>query len=175
MSNAPPARIASFETVATTSPVECRARTAGPERAAWWPTNCANRNDACSQLETAARWRITPAAACTAPRASRMPDHSTSARESSSTIPSSIARPIANGISAWATIHTTPNTIPRTSVPTWCRPTQTSRRVARARVRLSRVVHRQPDHGSILATGVGRAQVVSTVIDQTMSASGRVA
>ena len=59
-----------------------------------------------------------------------MPDHCTSARESSSTIPSSIARPIANGISAWATIHTTPNTIPRTSVPTWCRPTHTSRRVA---------------------------------------------
>ena len=175
MSNAPPARIASFDTVATTSPVECCARTAGPDRAAWWPTTWANRNDACSQLETAARWRITPAAACTAPRPSRMPDQTTSARESSSTIPSSIARPIANGISACATIHTTPNTIPRTSVPTWCRPDPDEQARRGARVRLSRVVHRQPDHGSILATGVGRAQVVSTVIDQTMSASGRVA
>ena len=35
MSNAPPARMQSFETVATTSPVESRARTAGPARAAW--------------------------------------------------------------------------------------------------------------------------------------------
>ena len=38
MSNAPPARMASFETVATTSPVVSFARTAGPPRAAWCAT-----------------------------------------------------------------------------------------------------------------------------------------
>ena len=53
MSNAPPARIASFETVATTSPVESCPRTAGPVRAAWWATSCAIRNEAWSQLKTA--------------------------------------------------------------------------------------------------------------------------
>ena len=55
MSNAPPARIASFETVATTSPVESRPRIAGPARAVWCATTCASRNDACSQLLTAKR------------------------------------------------------------------------------------------------------------------------
>ena len=53
MSNAPPARRASFETVATTSPVESSARTASPECAAWWPTTWASRNDAWSQFWTA--------------------------------------------------------------------------------------------------------------------------
>ena len=53
MSKAPPARIASLETVATTSPVERRPRTAGPERAEWCETTCAIRKDAWSQLKTA--------------------------------------------------------------------------------------------------------------------------
>jgi hypothetical protein len=55
MSNAPPARIASFETVATTSPVESRPRTATPAREAWWATTCAKRNEAWSQFQTAMR------------------------------------------------------------------------------------------------------------------------
>ena len=42
-SNAPPARIASLETVATTSPVESLARIAGPERAAWCATTWTSR------------------------------------------------------------------------------------------------------------------------------------
>ena len=52
MSNAPPARSASFETVATTSPVESSALTASPERAAWWPTTCTSLKDAWSQFWT---------------------------------------------------------------------------------------------------------------------------
>ena len=63
MSNAPPARMQSFETVATTSPVDSRARTAGPARAAWCETTCARRNEARSQFQTANRCRITPATA----------------------------------------------------------------------------------------------------------------
>ncbi len=55
MSKAPPARMASFETVATTSPVDSRLRTAGPDRAAWCATTCASRNEAWSQFRTANR------------------------------------------------------------------------------------------------------------------------
>ena len=53
MSKAPPARSASFVTVATTSPVDSRPRTAGPERATWWLTTWTRRNEAISQFCTA--------------------------------------------------------------------------------------------------------------------------
>ena len=108
MSKAPPARIASFVTVATTSPVESVFRTAGPARAAWCATTCASLNEACSQLETAQRCRITPATACVAPRPSRTSVQTARAWLSWSTMPFWIARPIANGISACATIQATP-------------------------------------------------------------------
>ena len=53
MSNAPPARSASFDTTATTSPVDNSLRTASPVCATWWPTIWASRKDACSQFCTA--------------------------------------------------------------------------------------------------------------------------
>ena len=86
------------------------------------------RNEACSQFETAQRWRITPAAAWVAPSASRIRAHSTSARLSSATIPFWIARPIAAGISACETIQTTPKKTPASSVPTWWRATHSRKR-----------------------------------------------
>ena len=43
MSKAPPARSASFETTATTSPVDSSPRIASPDRAAWCPTTWASR------------------------------------------------------------------------------------------------------------------------------------
>ena len=70
MSKAPPARSASLETVATTSPVVSRLRTAGPVRAAWCATTWISRYDASSQLSTATRCRMTPATAWITPRAS---------------------------------------------------------------------------------------------------------
>jgi hypothetical protein len=108
-----------FATEATTSPVESRPRTAGPARAAWCETTWASRNEARSQFHTANRCRITPATATTSPSPSSMAAHWASARLSCSTIPSSIARPIVNGISAWATIQRTPKPIPASRVPTW--------------------------------------------------------
>ena len=128
MSKAPPARMASFETVATTSPVECSFLIACPVRAAWCATTCAMRNEAWSQFETANRCRMTPATAVVAPSASRISAQIASARLSSSTIPSWIARPIAAGISACETIQTTPKNTPPRSVPSCCRPTQTRKR-----------------------------------------------
>ena len=67
MSYAPPARSASFETVATTSPVVRRVRIAGPVRAAWCATTWIIRKLACSQLLTAARCRSVPATAWMTP------------------------------------------------------------------------------------------------------------
>ena len=116
MSKAPPARIASFVTVATTSPVESLLRMAGPARAAWWATTCASRKEAWSQLETAQRCRMTPATACVAPSPSRTSVQTARAWLSCSTMPFWIARPIANGISACATIQATPKSMPATSV-----------------------------------------------------------
>ena len=145
MSKAPPARMASFETVATTSPVDSRPRTAGPAREAWWPTICAIRNEACSQLKTANRWRMIPAKAWIPPSRSRTSAQSTSARLSCSSIPPWIARPIVYGISAWATIQTIPKKIPAAIVASCCRPTQMSRRARRPRVGHARIVGGQAD------------------------------
>ena len=118
MSNAPPARSASFDTVATTSPVECCPRIAWPARDAWCPTTWTSRNEARSQFWTAKRCRITPAAPWTIPRPRSRAAHVTSAAPSSSTIPSWMARPIVYGMSAWATIHAIPKATPSTREPT---------------------------------------------------------
>ena len=128
MSKAPPARRASFETVATTSPVETRARTAGPHRATWCETTWMSRNEARSQFCTARRWRITPANPTMIPSPSRRSAHRARAAASSSTTPSWIPRPIVYGIRAWATIQRIPNTMPRASEPSCCFATQTSSR-----------------------------------------------
>ena len=128
MSKAPPARIASFETVATTSPVECPFLIAGPVRAAWCATICAIRKEAWSQLATAKRCRITPAAAVVAPSPSRISDHCTRAWLSLSTMPVWIALPMAAGMSACETIQTTPKKTPPSRVFHWSRATQSRKR-----------------------------------------------
>ena len=124
MSKAPPARSASFETVATTSPVVRRPRTAGPVRAAWCATTWIIRKLACSQLLTATRCRSVPATAWTTPRPNRTPAQANSALVSPVPTPSSMARPSTHGRSACASIQTIPKVIPSRSVPTWWRPTQ---------------------------------------------------
>ena len=97
-------------------------------REAWWATTCASLKEAWSQLETAQRCRITPATACVAPSPSRTSVQTARAWLSCSTMPVWIARPIAKGISACATIQATPKSTPATSVRTWNRPTHSSSR-----------------------------------------------
>ena len=130
MSNAPPARSASLETVATTSPVVRRVRTAGagqrrvvrddldhpvarlqpvadgdavPERAG-------DRLDDAESEQGAG-----PGEQCLRCRRCRRP--------------SSIARPRTHGSSACASIQTIPKVIPSRSVPSCWRPTQIRKRV----------------------------------------------
>ena len=175
MSNAPPARIASFETVATTSPVECCARTAGPERGSVVADHLGEPERRLQPVgdrgpvahhaggglhgaeaeQDAGPERERARVVVDDPLLDRTPD-----RERHQRLRDHPHDPEHDPEDERADL-----------VP--ADPDEQARRGAR--VRLSRVVHRQPDHGSILATGVGRAQVVSTVIDQTMSASGRVA
>ena len=77
---------------------------------------------------TANRCRITPATAWIAPSAEQDQRPLASAWLSWSTIPFWIARPIANGISACASIQQTPKNTPPSSVGSCWRPTQSRKR-----------------------------------------------
>ena len=128
MSKAPPARNASFETVATTSPVDSRRGRAGPSapRGARRPgragrTRVQPVEDGVAVSHHAARGLDEPE-----PEQEQRPERERGA--SRSTMPCWIACPIANGISACATIQTMPNATPIASMPSWCLPTQRSSR-----------------------------------------------
>ncbi len=95
MSKAPPARSASFETVATTSPVVISPRTAGPVRARCRVTTWISRKEAWSQLETANRCRRIPKTAWITPSPSSTPAQRKSAPVCRWVMPSSTARPSA--------------------------------------------------------------------------------
>ena len=69
-----------------------------------------------SQLVTAKRCRMMPLPACTSPTPNSSAAHSSSAEVSRAATPRSIARPMIAGITAWALIHTTPNSMPMTRV-----------------------------------------------------------
>ena len=80
---------------------------------------------------------------CRAEPEQRRASRSASAWLSFSTIPSWIARPIANGISAWATIQSTPNSTPRKRVPRWLPADPDEQAGRRARVGVTGVGDRQ--------------------------------
>src|SRR5919112_876670 len=136
MSKAPPSRIASLVTVATTSPVGTARGNASPVRAAW---GC----------------RSTPAPACTNASATIAPDHVSSAAPSPATTPSSTPRPTATGTRAWVTIQTTPQPAPSASVAFCCRAIHSRKRhgprrsgspgSSKGRSRTSRTLRRPPD------------------------------
>ena len=161
MSNAPPARDASLETVATTSPVVSRARMAGPARAAWCATTWISRKDARSQLSTAMRCRRTPATAWITPRPSSTATQRPSAASSPSARPSSIAWPSANGISAWATIQMIPKSTPAMSVPSLV-PADPEQAAARASA-CPGVPDRRTEARSSPALPVGQGTVLAQV------------
>lgn len=116
-------RMASDETVATTSPVGTVRVSASPVSAALWPMSWAERKALVIQFMTAYLCRMAPAAALITMRPTRAPAQRTRALESPPTMPSSMARLIAAGKSAWLTIHTMPNTMATARVRHWPRPT----------------------------------------------------
>ena len=108
----PPIRCASLATVATTSPVAIWRGRASPVWAAWVPSSWMIRNDAWSQLATAARCRMRPHSAVATASPSTAPDQSRRSRESWATTPASIALPIVAGIRACETNQRMPQHMP---------------------------------------------------------------
>ena len=122
---------------------------AGPAREAWCATTCASRNEAWSQLKTANRCRMTPANAWVAPSPSRTSVQSARARLSCSTIPSWIARPIANGISAWRDHPEDPEEDPGGERAELVPADPEEQAGGRSRVRHARVVRGQTDSAAV--------------------------
>ena len=111
-----PIRQKSVAKLVTTSPAGISLVRAGPARRTARSVTTAVRKDARSQFRTENQCRPLVVTALTSPSPMMAADHTTSARASPATRPSSIAFPIAAGTSAMDSIHGTPKSTPPRSV-----------------------------------------------------------